>query len=75
MESESQRMSRKVNHGPESTTEPTPAQIRPCPILLYHDEYAAQRGGPMDFWDELTEAQKRNCRERMREIELAPEEF
>ena len=25
-------------------------------ILLYHDEYAAQRGGSMDFWDELTEA-------------------
>ena len=44
-------------------------------ILLYRDEYAAQRGGSMDFWDELTEAQKRNCRERMREIELAPEEF
>ncbi len=31
-------------------------------MCLYASRYAAQGGGSMDFWDRLTEAEKRTCR-------------
>ena len=44
-------------------------------MILWNKEYAAQKGGSLDFWDKLTEQQRRTCRELAREIELAPDEF
>lgn len=43
-------------------------------MLLWNKEYAAQPGGSMDFWDSLTEFDKRICREAVRDIENAPAE-
>ena len=42
--------------------------IRPTPeaqwaMRLWSDEYAAQTGGSMDFWDGLTEYRKKLCQE------------
>lgn len=31
-------------------------------MYLYGDEYAAQGGGSMDFWDKLSESRKNICR-------------
>lgn len=44
-------------------------------MLLWNREYAAQRGGSMDFWDKLSTSQKQICREALREIDAAPEEW
>src|SRR5215475_6364895 len=43
-------------------------------ILLWNNEYAAQNGGAMDFWDSLTDSQKQTCREALEQIENAPKE-
>ena len=43
-------------------------------MTLWNQEYARQRGGSMDFWDELTESQKELCREIVEQIEKAPAE-
>ena len=41
-------------------------------MLVWHNEYAAQGGGSMDFYDALTESQKRNLREWCDELEGKP---
>lgn len=43
-------------------------------MLLWNHEYAAQRGGSMDFWDKLSESDKRICRDALKDIEAAPNE-
>jgi hypothetical protein len=43
-------------------------------MVLWNKEYGAQNGGSMDFWDKLSEGDKRICREIVKEIEKAPEE-
>ena len=43
-------------------------------MTLYCREYAEQSGGSMDFWDSLTESQKRTCREALKRIERAKPE-
>jgi hypothetical protein len=37
--------------------------------------YAAQGGGSMDFWEKLSESEKELCREVVKKIEAAPEEY
>lgn len=32
-------------------------------MVFYGQRYAAQRGGSMDFWDSLTDSEKRLCAE------------
>jgi hypothetical protein len=48
-----------------------PALIAMC---FYGKQYAAQRGGSMDFWDRLPEGQKRLCRDLVKRLEGAPGE-
>lgn len=43
-------------------------------MALYHDKYAAQMGGSMDFWDSLTEMEKGICRRALESILSAPDE-
>lgn len=43
-------------------------------MVLYSSRYAAQGGGSMDFWDKLSEGEKRTCREVLEQIEAAPSE-
>lgn len=43
-------------------------------MWLFGADYADQRGGSMDFWDSLNEAQKYNCRRLVSDIEAAPPE-
>lgn len=40
--------------------------------FLWGYQYAAQRGGTMDFWDSLTEHQKALCRELVDRVLDAP---
>jgi hypothetical protein len=42
-------------------------------MTLYNDRYAAQSGGSMDFWDNLSAFEKQSCIEiaqRVREAEM-----
>lgn len=43
-------------------------------MVLWGARYAKQGGGSMDFWDKLSESEKRLCRELVKKIEKAPEE-
>lgn len=43
-------------------------------MWLYGARYAAQMGGSMDFWDKLSDTEKRLCRKLVSEINEAPEE-
>ncbi len=40
-------------------------------MWLWGEAYAAQRGGSMDFWDSLTEDQRRQCIRLVQDIECA----
>lgn len=37
-------------------------------MAVWGDEYAAQRGGTMDFWDALSPSRKRWCQEQLSKI-------
>jgi hypothetical protein len=41
-------------------------------MTLYNERYAAQRGGSMDFWDNLTEGEKETCTRIAEQIREAP---
>jgi hypothetical protein len=41
-------------------------------MALWGKRYAAQRGGSMDFWDGLSDYEKRTCRELAKQIKEAP---
>jgi hypothetical protein len=43
-------------------------------MYLYGPEYAAQRGGSMDFWDKLSESKRRVCRDLVAAVLKAPAE-
>ncbi len=43
-------------------------------MFKWGTEYAAQRGGSMDFWDSLTASRKLMCREVLRFVLSAPKE-
>lgn len=40
---------------------PTPAAV--IAMVMYREEYAAQRGGSMDFWRSLAPYKRRICQE------------
>ena len=46
-----------------------PARVAMC---IWSDEYAAQRGGSMDFWDTLSEGRKRQATDEAERIRSAP---
>jgi hypothetical protein len=41
-------------------------------MALYSERYAAQRGGSMDFWDTLTDCEKRTCRDIAERVKECP---
>jgi len=41
-------------------------------MALFGDRYAAQRGGSMDFWDSLSDYEKRTCTHLAEQIKAAP---
>ncbi len=43
-------------------------------MTMWGEEYAAQRGGSMEFWDNLSDSRKRLCREIVGRILKAPDE-
>jgi hypothetical protein len=43
-------------------------------MLLWNERYAAQRGGSMEFWDSLTEAERQTCRKCLEQVLEAPGE-
>lgn len=49
--------------------------LRPTPEAVFamyhwHEAYAAQRGGVMDFWDTLSDRDKRFCHDAVRAIRV-----
>jgi hypothetical protein len=40
-------------------------------MALYNERYAYQRGGSMDFWDSLTNGEKRTCAKLAKDIREA----
>jgi len=50
---------------------PTPQAI--LAMTMYGVEYAAQRGGSMDFWDQLDQRRKRLCKDAITRIRRALE--
>lgn len=40
-------------------------------MVMYGERYAAQNGGSMDFWDSLTDSEKRFCARVSKEIKAA----
>lgn len=45
-----------------------PHQSAVAAMWLWGERYAAQGGGSMDFWDSLTDSEKRLCRDMVRRI-------
>lgn len=43
-------------------------------MALFNREYAKQGGGSMQFYDSLSDDQKKTCREIVTKIESAPDE-
>ena len=43
-------------------------------MVLFNKEYAAQKGGAIDFWRKLSEIQKDICRRLAQSIVNAPDE-
>ena len=43
-------------------------------MFMYGDEYAAQGGGSMDFWDRLSPTRKNVCRDLVAKIKEASDE-
>jgi hypothetical protein len=43
-------------------------------MYIWGAEYAAQRGGCMDFWDGLSDSRKGICRDLVARIKLRPSE-
>lgn len=41
-------------------------------MALWNNRYAAQKGGSMDFWDSLSDYEKRTCTELAEQIRKAP---
>jgi len=56
-----QRMKRNLN--------PTAEAV--AAMYIWHEGYAAQRGGSMDFYDRLSATEKRVCRDCVRAIREA----
>lgn len=48
---------------------PTPEAV--VAMSLYCHDYAAQRGGSMDFWEALLESRQRRCTELLEDIRKA----
>jgi hypothetical protein len=48
-----------------------PSKEAKAAMWLWGAEYAAQRGGSMDFWDKLDASRKRLCRDLVDDIERA----
>lgn len=46
-----------------------PAKIA---MVLYNERYAAYGGGSMDFWDSLTDNEKKLCRKILKDINSSP---
>jgi hypothetical protein len=43
-------------------------------MYMWGHRYSQQCGGSMDFWESLSDSEKRICREGVNRIERAPEE-
>lgn len=41
-------------------------------MAIWGQRYSAQRGGSMDFWDSLTDGEKRTCTEIAEKVRAAP---
>lgn len=52
---------------------PTPAAR--FAMYHWHEEYAAQHGGSMDFWDSLTRSEKAYCNRAVLDIKKAFKKF
>ena len=53
---------------PDQTRNLNPHKEARAAMWLFSSRYAAQKGGSMDFWDSLSESDKRLCRELVDEI-------
>jgi hypothetical protein len=52
----------------------TPHKAARFAMLHWHDRYASQNGGSMDFWYSLTSRERLYCREAILEIEASSDE-
>jgi hypothetical protein len=50
-----------------------PHKLAVIAMVWWGQEYAAQGGGSMDFWDKLDKSRKQLCREVLDRINKAPE--
>ena len=58
---------------PDQTRNMNPTPEARFAMLHWHNEYAAQGGGSMDFYDKLTPRQKRYCEDAVQYILKAAE--
>ena len=53
----------------DQTRNLNPHRLAKAAMWLYHNEYAAQGGGSMDFWDRLPMSEKLTVQRMVHEIE------
>lgn len=61
---------------PDQTRSLNPTPEARVAMIAWSDEYAAQRGGTMDFWDKLDLTRRRRCAmivEEMKKLFAPPE--
>ncbi len=56
---------------PDQTQNLNPTKAAVAAMFIYHNEYAAQHGGSMDFWDRLDAHEKSVCERCVEKIEAA----
>lgn len=59
---------------PDQTRNLNPTPAARVAMIIWGAEYAAQRGGSMDFWDRLDADRKRRCETVVKELERGPAE-
>lgn len=57
---------------PDQTRNLNPHKAAIVAMYIYHNEYAAQKGGSMDFWDGLTNYEKKVCFELLEKLGIKP---
>lgn len=58
---------------PDQTRNLNPTPEATVAMHLWGAEYAAQRGGSMDFWDKLSDQRRKRCETIVREVSEAAE--
>jgi len=59
---------------PDQTRNLNPHREARLAMMVWHKEYSEQRGGAMDFYDKLSDSEKRLCKQWCTELEATARE-